>query len=71
VSLFCKNKQFWQPFGSHLEKFYLVLIGKKKKKIVKKYRGFVDSEFVKTCHEYVKQTRRLKALQVVLSAARA
>jgi hypothetical protein len=34
------------------EKFYLVL-KEKKKNLREKNRGFVDSEFVKTCHEHV------------------
>ena len=34
-----------------MKKLYLVL--KENKKIVKKIRGFLDSEFLKTCHERV------------------
>ena len=36
-----------------MEEVYFVL-KEKKKNIVKNIRGFVDSKFVKTCHEYVK-----------------
>ena len=34
-----------------IEKFYLVL-KENKKNLVKKDHGFVNSEFVKTCHEH-------------------
>ena len=45
--LFCETKQVLATFFISIEKFYRVL-KETKKKVVKKIRGFVDSEFVKT-----------------------
>ena len=49
---FVKINSVNNTFLISIETFYLVLKGDKKK-FMKKIRGFVDSELMKTCHEHV------------------
>ena len=56
AKIIVKINSFSNSFIS-IEKFYLVL-KENKHNFVKEIRGFVDSEFVKTCHEHVNRSSK-------------
>ena len=51
--LFYENKQYYSK-KFYLKRKILPHLKRKKKDFVKKICGFIDLEFVKTCHEHVK-----------------